>query len=408
MNVLLIHQNFPGQFRHLAEDLANSPEHRVLAIGRDTAPGMQGIELHRYRPHRTPARQTHPYLQSFESAVLHGQQVVRMLQKLHAQGYRPDVILGHPGWGETLYVKDVYPDVPLVHFCEFYYHARGADADFDPEFPSPLDNDCRLRTRNALHLLNLQQCDRAISPTRWQRSLHPAPYLEKIRVAHEGIPVNDLAPDPHARLTLPSGRELKAGEPIVTYVARNLEPYRGFHTFMRALPAILREHPSAQVVVIGGDDVSYGRKPDGFANWRARMLDEVHLDSERVHFLGRVPYDVYRKVLQISAAHLYLTYPFVLSWSMLEAMASGCLVIGSDTAPVREVLKDGENGYLVDFFDTDAIARQVLRALHTPHEHRSLRAAARETASHYSIEAGLAAYRQLLADALADAGSPTF
>ena len=379
VNLLLIHQNFPGQFRHIAQYFSAQPGHRVVAIGRDTAPGLGGVELHRYRPHRAAYQQTHPYLQSFESAVLHGQQVVRVIQQLKAEGFRPDVILGHPAWGETLYVKDVFPDVPLVHFCEFYYRTLGADAGFDPEFPASLDGNCRLNTRNALHLLNLQQCDWGISPTHWQRSVHPDPYLQKIRVVHEGIPIRHLGPDPKASLVLPSGLELKAGQPVLTYVARNLEPYRGFHNFIRALPRVLKEHRTAQIVIIGGDDVSYGGKPKDAANWRERMLREVPVDLERVHFLGKVPYETYCKVLQVSAAHVYLTYPFVLSWSMLEAMACGAVVIGSDTAPVAEVIEDGRNGLLADFFDPKAVADRVDEALDRPERAREIREAARHT-----------------------------
>lgn len=401
MNVLLIHQNFPGQFRHLALDLLKRNPRGVLAIGRDTAPGLPGVRLLRYRPSREPSRQTHGYLRGFEDAVLHGQQVARLLLRLKGQGYQPDVILAHPGWGETLYAREVYPDVPLVHFCEYYYHSQGADAGFDPEFPTNLDDLSRIRTRNALHLLNLQQCDLAISPTRWQHGLHPEIFHDKIRIAHEGVPLDNLRPDPHAHLQLPNGQTVKAGQPLVTYVARNLEPYRGFHSFMRAVPRILAGHPQAQVLLVGGDDVSYGRPPDGAANWRARMLEEVDIDPARVHFLGKLPYATYLKVLQVSAAHIYLTYPFVLSWSMLEAMATGCLLIGSDTAPVREVIRHGENGYLVDFFDPAAIAERALEALQAPRRHLPLRVAARRTAQSYSVAKGLMAYHQLLAEACA-------
>lgn len=399
MNVLLIHQNFPGQFRYLALDLLKRNPQGLLAIGRDSAPGLPGVRLLRYRPHRAPSQETHGYLRGFEDAVLHGQQVARLLLRLRGQGYRPDVILAHPGWGETLYAKDVFPDVPLVHFCEYYYHPQGADAGFDPEFPTSLDDLSRIRTRNALHLLNLQHCDLAITPTRWQHGLHPEAFRDRIRIAHEGVPLNVLRPDSRARVTLPDGRELHAGQPVVTYVARNLEPYRGFHSFMRALPRILAGHPQAQVVLVGGDGVSYGRQPVGAPTWRARMLEEVNVDPARVHFLGKVPYATYLKVLQVSAAHVYLTYPFVLSWSMLEAMGSGCLLIGSDTAPVREVLRHGENGYLVDFFDSVAMADQVLAVLHQPDAHMHLREAARRTAQGYSIARGLTAYHSLLADA---------
>lgn len=401
MNVLLIHQNFPGQFRHLALDLAKRDARQLLAIGRDTAPGLRGVRMLRYRPHRAPSKQTHGYLRGLEDAVLHGQQVARLLLQQKRGGYQPDVILAHPGWGETLYLKEVFPGVPLVHFCEYYYHAHGADSGFDPEFPTSLDDLSRLRTRNALHLLNLEHCDLAVSPTRWQRNLHPQAYHQKIRIAHEGVPLENLHPDSQACLQLPNGTELKAGQPIVTYVARNLEPYRGFHSFMRAIPQILDGHAQAQIVLVGGDDVSYGRQPPVARNWRTHMLEEVAIDHSRVHFLGKLPYADYLKVLQLSAAHVYLTYPFVLSWSMLEALGSSCLLIGSDTAPVREVIRHGQNGYLVDFFNPAAIARQVLDALHNPPDQLEIRAAARRTAQDYSAKKGVAAYHQLLADACA-------
>lgn len=395
-SVLFIHQNFPGQFRHIAADLAQSPGWRVLAIGRDTAPGMPGVQLIRYRPHRTVRAETHHYLRSYEDGVLHGQAVLRILLDLKAKGYRPDIIVAHPGWGESLFAKEAFPDAKLVHFCEYYYHTKGADADFDPEFPLSVDSAARIRARNALHLLNLEQCDLGITPTHWQHQLHPQAYRDKIVVAHEGIPVEQLGPDPNATLTLPNGTTLRAGEPIVTYVARNLEPHRGFHQFMRALPIILREHASCQVVIVGGDGVSYGNPPTDAANWREKLLRENPVDLNRVHFLGKVPYETYKRVLQVSAAHVYLTYPFVLSWSMLEAMACGCLVIGSRTAPVEEILRHDENGLLVDFFNSEDIANGVISVIGAPYRYRIHRQSAEKTAFQYGSSLGAKNYRSIL------------
>ncbi|AXV76116.1 glycosyl transferase family 1 [Ralstonia solanacearum] len=399
-SVLFIHQNFPGQFRHIAADLAQSPGWRVLAIGRDTAPGMPGVQLIRYRPHRTVRAETHHYLRSYEDGVLHGQAVLRILLDLKAKGYRPDIIVAHPGWGESLFAKEAFPDAKLVHFCEYYYHTKGADADFDPEFPLSVDSAARIRARNALHLLNLEQCDLGITPTHWQHQLHPQAYRDKIVVAHEGIPVEQLGPDPNATLTLPNGTTLRAGQPIVTYVARNLEPHRGFHQFMRALPIILREHASCQVVIVGGDGVSYGSPPADAANWREKLLRENPVDLNRVHFLGKVPYTTYQRVLQVSAAHVYLTYPFVLSWSMLEAMASGCLLIGSRTPPVAEVLTHGRNGLLVDFFGSDEIAESVLDRIDGNQETQSMRQLAKEAAQLFDVRAGIDHYRAALSSVL--------
>jgi hypothetical protein len=400
MKVLFIHQNFPGQFRHIAAHLAKQPDVQVLAIGREQAPGLQGVRMLRYKPHRTASLHTHPYARSFEDGVLHGQQVLRLLLDLKAKGYRPDVIVAHPGWGETLYAKEAFPNTKLIHFCEYYYQTQGADAGFDPEFPLDINGAASIRSRNALHLLNLENCDAAITPTQWQHSLHPKAYQDKIQVIHEGIDTENLGPDPEATLQLPNGKVLRAGEPIVTYVARNLEPYRGFHQFMRALPKILKEHPTCQVVVVGGDGVSYGSKPKDAPNWRIKMLRENPVDLERVHFLSKVPYATYKRVLQVSAVHVYLTYPFVLSWSLLEAMASGCLIVGSDTAPVREVIQDGENGLLVDFFDTDSIAERVLSALDAPQRFGELRREVVKTTYRYSIDTGNARYMKVLAEDL--------
>ncbi|WP_405118285.1 glycosyltransferase family 4 protein [Pseudomonas leptonychotis] len=400
MKVLFIHQNFPGQFRHIAAHLAKQPDVQVLAIGREQAPGLPGVRLLRYKPHRTASPHTHPYARSFEDGVLHGQQVLRLLLDLKAKGYRPDVIVAHPGWGETLYAKEAFPNTKLIHFCEYYYQTQGADAGFDPEFPLDINGAASIRSRNALHLLNLENCDAAITPTQWQHSLHPKAYQDKIQVIHEGIDTENLGPDPEATLQLPNGKVLRAGEPIVTYVARNLEPYRGFHQFMRALPKILKEHPTCQVVVVGGDGVSYGSKPKDAPNWRIKMLRENPVDLERVHFLSKVPYATYKRVLQVSAVHVYLTYPFVLSWSLLEAMASGCLIVGSDTAPVREVIQDGENGLLVDFFDTDSIAERVLSALDAPQRFGELRREVVKTTYRYSIDTGNARYMKVLAEDL--------
>jgi len=401
MRVLIIHQNFPGQFKHIAKEWAKRPGWQVVGIGRDTAPGLPGVGLLRYRPHREGRRDQHPYLRTMESAVLHGQAVLRVMQQLKTKGFAPDAILAHPGWGETLYAKDIFPGAKLIHFCEWYYQAEGADLGFDPEHPLTPDDQARVRTWNALHLLNLEQCDIGVTPTVWQRSRHPERYLDKIVVAHEGIDTENLKPDPSATFVVPNGpnkgKVFKAGEPVVTYVARNLEPYRGFPQFMRALERVQQTHRTCQAIVVGGDDVSYGRKPCGAPNWRERILREVSIDPERTHFVGKLPYEQYRRVLQVSAAHIYLTYPFVLSWSMLEAMASGALVIGSDTPPVREVLKDGLNGLSVEFGDVPRVAELASQALEEPATHIAMRELAAEVArGDFSRERGLEAYERLL------------
>ncbi|MBS3997716.1 MAG: glycosyltransferase family 4 protein [Hydrogenophaga sp.] len=399
--ILVIHQNFPGQFRHVLATLQGRADVEVIGIGREGAPGMPGVQWLRYKTHRAAAKETHPYCRSFENAVLHGQAVCRLLMQLKDQGFVPDVVLAHPGWGETLYLREVFPQAKLIHLCEWFYDANGPDMGFDPEFPVALDDRLRVSTWRAHHLLALDQCDVAIAPTQWQKSQFPAIYQPKIQVLHEGIATDVLGPDPQAELTLPNGQVLKAGDPVVTYVARNLEPYRGFHVFMRCLPALLAAHPTCQVLIVGGDEVSYGRVPKNAKSWREALLREVNIDTSsetgRVNFLGKLPYAQYRRVLQVSAVHVYLTYPFVLSWSLLEALASGCAVVASDTAPVREVIRHGENGWLVSFFDGARLVDAVGKVLSDQTGMRAMRLAAVESVKEWFAQAaGTAGYLDAL------------
>ncbi len=396
MRILIIHQNFPGQFRHLAHAWLRKPGVQLMGMGRERAPGLPGFPCIKYTPHRFRSKNQHHYLRKMEDAVLHGQATARRLLDLKKKDAAPDVILAHPGWGETLYVKDVFPDVRLIHLCEWYYHFATGDVGFDPEFSSSFDDAARIRTWNALHTLNLENCDQGVSPTIWQKQRHPAAYQERIAVVHEGID-SDLSPDPEATFTTPSGVLLRVGDPVITYVARNLEPYRGFHSFMRTLEVIQRRHKRCHAVIVGGDEVSYGKPPVGAATWREKMLQEVTLDPARTHFTGRIPNDSYRRLLQVSAAHIYLTYPFVLSWSLLEAMASGCLVIGSRTPPVEEVIRAGENGLLVDMFNREEIANCTLDALESPERFARLRQRARvEAMERFSREKGVEGYGELV------------
>jgi glycosyltransferase involved in cell wall biosynthesis len=418
MNILFVHQNFPGQFRHVALALGRDAAHRVVAIGQPQAQALSGVTLLRYKAPQEPDRSAtaagagasagagagagavksgHRYLVGMERAVRTGQQVARVMLDLQRKGFVPDVIVAHPGWGETLFARDIFPAARIIHFCEFYYHPTGVDVGFDPAFPVSVDDRARVRTRNALHLLNLEQCDEAVTPTHWQKSLHPAAYQAKLRVIHEGVDIHAAQPDPDASFALPDGRVLTRRDPVVTYVARNLEPYRGYPQFIRALATMQQRHPGLQALIIGGDEVSYGSAPEGHASWRERMAHEVPLDPARTHHVGRLTHRRYLDALRVGSAHVYLTYPFVLSWSALEAMACGCHLIGSATPPVQEVVEHGRNGWLTDFFDGDALARAVLDALAEPQRHTALRAEARRTVvERYSHEAGTRAWLNII------------
>ena len=384
MNILFVHQNFPGQYRHIAAALADDPANQVLAIGEAGNLGRLRHPRVRELGYASPepaGPHTHHYLRSFEAAVRRGQQVVRVGQQLLRNGYRPDIVCCHPAWGEGLYLRDVWPDSILLYFFEFFYHAEGHDTGFDPEFPLSLDGVFRTRTRNAVHLLSLNAADWGVSPTHWQHQSLPPEYRDRISVIFDGIDTTAVSPSESTRLEIDDGITLDATSEVITFVNRNLEPYRGYHVFMRALPRLLEARPRAHVVIVGDDGVSYGPSlPDG-QTYKQRYLDEVRdsIDESRVHFLGRVPYDRYLEVLRVSSAHIYLTYPFVLSWSMIEAMSAGCAVVASATPPVREVIRDGENGLLFDFFDGDALIDRVCRVLDDPQRMRAMRDAARRT-----------------------------
>ena len=378
MKILFIHQNMPGQFKHLAPALARMG-HEVTFLTQRGDVDLPGVRRATYVKPRAAHASTHHYVRLFENSVLAGQQVVRACLQLQKQGWVPDVIVAHPGWGEALFVKDVWPQVPLLNFCEFYYGGQGSDIGFLPEDPADIDAICRVRARNASHLLSLEACDAGVTPTQWQLSRHPEPFQSKIRVIFDGIDSGTVRPNSKAGFTLPNGRVLTAADEVITYVARNLEPYRGYPSLVRSLPSLLAQRPNAQVVIVGGDEVSYGRNPPEAPNWREHMAREVSLDPERVHFTGKVPYAQYLALLQVSSLHIYLTVPFVLSWSCIEALSAGCLVLASGTAPVLEAIEDGVNGLLCDFHSPQDIADKAAAALAEREGLGHLRKAARQT-----------------------------
>ena len=379
MNILFVHNNFPGQFRHIARALAQDPKTRIAAIGSSTSSSVDGVNLSRYGLRNIDVSATHPFARRFDLECYRAEQVLYALSSLASSGFVPDVIVAHSGWGETLPLRTVFPDARIVLYCEFFYGMRGRDVGFDPEFlQTGLDGNVALHLKNASTLLALADCDNAISPTEWQRSTFPSEYQHKITTIHEGVDVNVVKPNSAAVLRLPSGRELRGDDEVVTFAARNLEPLRGYHIFMRALPHIMAERPRAEIVIIGGDGVSYGASPPPGKTWKSVFLDEIadRIDKDRVHFVGRLPYLKYLSALQISSAHVYLTYPFVLSWSLLEAMSTGCAIIASDTAPVREVVNK-KNGILVPFFDFDRLAEHVVEVLTDPRRFQPIRVGAR-------------------------------
>lgn len=386
--ILFLHPNFPAQFRHLATALAQNSNYQVVFGTNRQEGAIPGVLKVMYQPSRQANPSTHHYVRNLENAVVTGQAVYRMGEQLKAQGFVPDIIYGHSGWGPTLFMREIFPKAKLLCFFEWFYHAHGTDADFDPSDPLTVDDQCRIRVKNAPILLDLQNCDRGLTPTNWQHQQFPVEYHSKIAVCHDGIDTKFFQPQPGAKLVLPRiNLDLSQVEELVTYVGRGMEPYRGFPQFMEAVALIQQRRTKTHVVVVGEDRVAYGKNlPDG-KTYKQLMLEKLDLDLSRLHFTGRLSYDEYLQVLQASCAHIYLTRPFVLSWSMLEAMAAGCLLIASHTPPVLEVIKDGKNGILVDFFSPLEIAQKVDEALDNSGDMISIRAKARKTIiQNYDLE----------------------
>lgn len=394
MNILFVHQNFPGQFKHLAPALAALPGYRVVAMHINPSPPMANVQTVSYSPKAQAQGQGHRWLTDLEAKVVRGEAAYHAARQLQLSGFTPDVIVAHPGWGESLFLKDVWPQARMGIYSEFYYHAQGADMGFDLELSPPKEDDaCRLRLKNANYDLHFPISHAGLSPTQWQRSVFPEPFRSKITVMHDGIDTQIILPDSDVSMTLGTRKGkllLTRQDEIITFVNRNLEPYRGYHIFMRALPAILKARPRARVLIVGGDGVSYGALPPsasgesgkGTRGWRQVFLDEVKadIDLSRVHFLGKIPYREFVQMLQLSTVHAYLTYPFVLSWSLLEAMSAGCAIVASNTPPVREAITHNETGRLVDFFDVSSLASNLIELCENPDERKRLGQAARDFA----------------------------
>lgn len=378
---LFIHQNFPGQFVHVAAELVRLG-HEVVALG-IKGHAVPGVRYIRYAPKALARPSELEGARDFETKILRGNACAQAMQALRQSGFMPDTVVAHPGWGEALFCKDVWPLARLVIFAEFFYSADGADFNFDAEFASEsLDDRLRLRLKNSVHLHALHAADAGYTPTQWQLSQLPLPYQHKMRVIFDGIDTAVAAPNPGATIELKrDGIRLTPADEVITFVNRNLEPYRGFHIFMRALPEILRQRPAAHCLIVGRDEVSYGAAPKTGGSWRQVMMTEVgsQLPMDRVHFLGRLAYQDYLRVLQISSCHVYLTYPFVLSWSCLEAMSVGRVLVASKTGPVQEVVEHGVNGLLFDFFDVAALSRQVVDVLAQPTHYQHLGKQARQS-----------------------------
>jgi glycosyltransferase involved in cell wall biosynthesis len=401
LKFVFVHQNFPGQFLHIVQHLAKSKQHEIVFITEPSDNVIQGVRKVPYLRPPGPKAETHIAARELDGGVRRAETVARTAANLKHLGFEADAIIGHHGWGEMLNLRDVWPDAPMLGYLEFYYHPDKFDVGFDPEFPIALADFPRIRAKNAINHIALNLGGIGQTPTQWQLSTYPAWAHPSINLVWEGVDLNRCKPDPKVRqATLKIGdMTIRPSDKLVTYVARDLEPYRGFHLMMRTLPHVLRGRKDVKVVMVGGDGISYGTPPTQGGTWREHMMQEIgdRIDLRRVVFPGRIDYATYISMMQRSDAHVYLTYPFVASWSLREALAMGCAVIGSDTTTVREFITDRENGLLASFFDPQALARTVLEVLEDSKLNHKLRTNARRYAEkHLSMDDYLASYEALI------------
>lgn len=398
MRILFLHNNFPAQYRHVAAKMAATKGNQVVFATHRAVEEIEGVKTVLYKPHREGRKETHHYMKNLETAVINGQSLFRTGVELKKAGFIPDIVCAHSGWGPSLYIKDIFPDTKLLSYFEWYYHAYGTDADFLPSSNIGYDDAGRIRTKNTPVLLDLAQCDWGQVPTHWQKAQFPDIFKPKLSVLHDGVDTNFFKPIKDAKLKI-DNLDLSDAEEIVTYATRGMEPYRGFPEFMRAAALLLKARPKLHIVVVGNDRVAYGKQLPKGQTWRKNMLNELKPDMSRIHFTGLLPYEQYVQVLQASTVQVYLTVPFVLSWSLIESLSCGALMVASNTSPLHEVIEDGENGFLTDFFDHEALADKVGYVLDNHKDLAHIRKAARKTVlDNYDLKKLLPRHLRLIRD----------
>lgn len=396
MRILFVHNNFPGQYKRIAEHLQGSKNHELLSASLATSAQSSLARSIKYKPHRQPSDQIHPATHYTESAVLLGQGALRSFVALRQTGWKPDIVLAHSGWGNSMFIKDAWPDTKLLSYFEWYYNADGDESTFLRTEPLDLKGRMKVRLKNTPMLHDLAAMDWGQCPTNYQADQFPIAFRDQVTVLHDGIDTGFFSPMVNATFAIGS-RLFTKGDPLITYIARGMEPYRGFPQFIEAISRLQKIDAHVHAVVIGEDRVAYGPKRQDGISWKQAVLREYQPDMERLHFLGRQPLSILRNVLRVSAAHVYLTVPFVLSWSMMEAMSTGALVVGSDTPPVRELILDGFNGLLTDFYDVGKLVEKLSDAISSPSSFNSIRDNARNTImERYTLEDINARYLQLI------------
>ena len=389
MRILFVHCNYPAQFRHLSQHLAANTDNEIVFICQNkewTANDVDGINLSRYQLGREPKSELcHPYLRRYETAILHGQAALLKALQLRQNGFDPDLIVGHSGFGNTLYLKEVWPNAKFIGYFEWFYRSQGADVGFGNNQPPSPDTSLRVHTYNSPIVMDLAQCDASICPTRWQAAQFPPVIRRNLSVIFDGVDTEQLPlveqVARHNALQIEAGAvkaSIPADVPLITYVTRCFEPYRGWPQVAEGLALLMQRNPRAHVLLVGSDEVAYGAKRGDGMSWREWALKEWPMDPSRLHQLPALGYEDYKRVIQRSWVHLYWTVPFILSWSLMEAMARGCCILASATQPVEEMITSGEQGQLVDFFDPDALAQQADHLLQNQEQREKLGKNARQ------------------------------
>lgn len=375
MKILFIHRSFMGQFKYLATVLSLDPNNNVTFLTEDDEYQVQGIKKIVYKPKTKTSNSK--YLNNYESALERAISAAKKAEELQSQGFKPDVIYGFAGWGSSMLIKDVFPDVPFICYCEWFINPTGANIEFDGTVLN-LEEKAALRCNNAHVLTTLSLADAAISPTQWQKDQFPKEFQDKISVIHDGVDTGLFMPDEEVNFVIKEKNlEFTRKDEIITYGTRGFEPTRGFPQFMEAVQKLLKCRPNAHVLIAGDNKVHYGSQKN--VDYKALMLKKLDLDMNRVHFVGTLPYAEYKKFLQISSVHIYLTYPFVLSWSILDAMSAGCCLVASNTEPVLEVIEDNYNGLLTDFFNVEQLVEKIEYALDNKNKMQEIRKNSRQS-----------------------------
>jgi glycosyltransferase involved in cell wall biosynthesis len=406
MHILFVHQNFPAQFGHIASYLVKHKGFRCTFVSQHPPGHADGIERVQYHIQGGATQQTHYCSRSFENAIWHSHAIYEALRA--RPDLRPDLIVAHSGFLSTVFLRELY-DCPIVSYFEYFYHTRGSDMDFRPDFPYPEINKLRARARNAPLLMDLEDCDLGYSPTRWQRDRIPKLFHPKLRVIFDGIDTQLWRPRPGFPRRV-GNWDVPDGTKIVTYVSRGMESLRGFDIFMKTAKLLCDRRRDAVFVVVGQDRICYGGDQDVIGNrtFKEWVLAQDEYDLSRFVFTGLIPTPTLAELFAISDLHIYLTVPFVLSWSLMDALACGTTVLASDTAPVREMIEHGKNGLLVDFFDVERMAETASKVLDAPNEYKPLGQAGVELIrSRYDLDICLPQMLELYEDALADHGRRT-